>query len=78
MSANVPATGELGLARRLLRSHSPGDRLLATGVDEAELPVRTLQNWEQGRRRSQGPARALLQVAAEHPDALLDLVRKAR
>jgi len=41
------------------------------------ISVRTLQNWEQGRRQPQGPARVLLQVAAEHPDALLDLVRKA-
>ncbi|MDX1428713.1 MAG: helix-turn-helix domain-containing protein [Rhodothermales bacterium] len=41
------------------------------------ISVRTLQNWEQGRRQPQGPARVLLQVAAEHPNALLDLVRKA-
>ncbi len=41
------------------------------------ISVRTLQNWEQGRRQPQGPARVLLQVAAEHPSALLDLVRKA-
>lgn len=41
------------------------------------ISVRTLQNWEQGRRQPRGPARVLLQVAAEHPDALLDLVRKA-
>ena len=41
------------------------------------ISVRTLQNWEQGRRRPQGPAKVLLQVASEHPDALLDLVKKA-
>jgi putative transcriptional regulator len=27
----------------------------------------TLQNWEQGRRRPEGPARALLMVAAHSP-----------
>lgn len=27
----------------------------------------TLQNWEQGRRTPDGPARALLKVAAAHP-----------
>jgi putative transcriptional regulator len=32
----------------------------------------TLRNWEQGRRRPEGPARALLQVAAKHPDAVSD------
>jgi putative transcriptional regulator len=34
------------------------------------VSVATLQNWEQGRRRPVGPARALLQVAAADPDAV--------
>jgi len=41
------------------------------------ISVRTLQNWEQGRRRPHGPARVLLRVAEQHPDAVLDTVRKA-
>ncbi len=41
------------------------------------ISVRTLQNWEQGRRRPHGPARVLLRVAAAHPEALLDSLRKA-
>jgi putative transcriptional regulator len=32
----------------------------------------TLQNWEQGRRRPKGLARALLQVAAKNPKAVLE------
>lgn len=35
----------------------------------------TLQNWEQGRRQPQGPARVLLQVAARHPEAVWDVVK---
>jgi putative transcriptional regulator len=35
----------------------------------------TLQNWEQGRRIPQGPARVLLQVAAKHPEAVWDVVQ---
>jgi putative transcriptional regulator len=31
------------------------------------VSVATLQNWEQGRRRPEGPARALLMVAAHSP-----------
>ena len=31
----------------------------------------TLQNWEQGRRVPEGPAKVLLRVAAAHPEALL-------
>ncbi len=32
---------------------------------------RTLQDWEQGRRRPTGPARSLLRIADRHPEALL-------
>lgn len=35
------------------------------------ISVRTLQNWEQGRREPTGPAVRLLQIAALHPDVLL-------
>ena len=44
------------------------------------ISVATLRNWEQGRRKPEGPARVLLRVAAAHPDALLDIVadKKAR
>lgn len=41
------------------------------------ISVRTLQNWEQGRRRPHGPARVLLRIAEEHPEALLDTLKKA-
>ncbi len=35
------------------------------------VSVATLQNWEQGRRTPEGPARALLKIAAEDPEAVL-------
>lgn len=31
------------------------------------ISVRTLQGWEQGRRRPEGPGLALLRIAARHP-----------
>lgn len=34
------------------------------------VSVATLQNWEQGRRKPEGPARALLQVALHNPEAV--------
>ena len=34
------------------------------------VSVSTLQNWEQGRRQPEGPARALLKVASENPSAV--------
>jgi putative transcriptional regulator len=36
----------------------------------------TLRNWEQGRRSPEGPARALLQVAAKNPKAVVDALWK--
>jgi putative transcriptional regulator len=37
------------------------------------VSVRTLQDWEQGRRAPSGAARTLLLVAAKSPRALLDV-----
>ena len=34
------------------------------------VSVGTLRNWEQGRRRPEGPARALLKVASVNPSAV--------
>lgn len=39
------------------------------------VSVRTLQNWEQGRRDPQGPAERLLNVASRHPVELLDSIQ---
>jgi len=36
------------------------------------VSVRTLQNWEQGRRKPEGPAKALLRIASKNPRAVLD------
>jgi len=37
------------------------------------VSVRTLQEWEQGRRAPSGAARTLLMIAAKNPTALLDV-----
>lgn len=37
------------------------------------VSVRTLQEWEQGRRAPSGAARTLLMVAAKNPQALLEI-----
>lgn len=49
----------------------------AAGVSQAEfarligVPVKTLQNWEQGRTQPTGPARALLKIVAANPKAAI-------
>jgi len=50
-----------------------------TGLSQARfaellgVSVRTLQDWEQGRRAPSGAARTLLMVAAKNPRALLEV-----
>jgi putative transcriptional regulator len=36
------------------------------------ISVKTLRNWEQGRREPSGPAMRLLQIAEKHPEVLID------
>jgi putative transcriptional regulator len=51
------------IRQRLSQSQSEFARMIGVSLS-------TLQNWEQGRRRPEGPARALLKVAAENPEAV--------
>jgi len=41
------------------------------------ISVHTLRNWEQGRRRPEGPAIALLRIAARHPRILRENLESA-
>ena len=54
--------------RKLRRTQS--EFALMIGVS-----VSTLRNWEQGRRSPDGPARALLKVATENPEAIEQALR---
>jgi putative transcriptional regulator len=42
------------------------------------ISVKTLRNWEQGRRAPTGPAKVLLRVADKHPDAILDTIEEEK
>src|ERR1700688_1905914 len=52
-----------------------------TGLSQARfaqllgVSVRTLQDWEQGRRAPSGAARTLLLIAAKSPQALLEVAQ---
>jgi putative transcriptional regulator len=67
---DVPTVDVRALRRRL-------------GLSQAAFAARfgfqpaTLRNWEQGRTRPDGPARVLLAVIAQHPEAVDDALRKA-
>lgn len=51
-----------------------------TGMSQAKfagllgVSVRTLQDWEQGRRSPSGAARTLLLIAAKNPDAIVAVI----
>ena len=53
------------------------------GMTQAEfakaigISVHTLRNWEQGRRKPEGPAVALLRIAARHPRIIRENVESA-
>jgi len=42
------------------------------------VPVETVRNWEQGKRSPRGPARALLRVLEQAPEAAFAILGKAR
>jgi DNA-binding transcriptional regulator YiaG len=41
------------------------------------ISVHTLRNWEQGRRKPEGPALALLRIAARHPGIIRESLASA-
>lgn len=41
------------------------------------ISVHTLRNWEQGRRKPEGPAIALLRIAARHPNIIRESLESA-
>jgi putative transcriptional regulator len=80
----IPAS----LRQRLMRGEfTSGDDVVAlrrfNGLTQAQLAramgisVHTLRNWEQGRRRPEGPAVALLRIAARHPRIIRENLQSA-
>ncbi|MHB8857425.1 MAG: NadS family protein [Bellilinea sp.] len=87
--ASVKEGGQILRGEKEAARVFPYDRLDIKGIREKYnltqeqfaamlgISVRTLRNWEQGRRVPEGPAMVLLRVADLHPQALLDTVRQA-
>lgn len=68
-AADLMATDVRALRGHFKLSQAKFAALLGISID-------TLQNWEQGRREPDGPAKVLLRVAASHPDALLSVTER--
>ena len=57
------------IRERLAMSQTTFARLFGISID-------TLQNWEQGRRQPEGPARMLLRVIDREPEAVRRALRE--
>ena len=68
--------GEVG---RIVTLPKVSETRARVGLSQAEfarllgVSIRTLQEWEQGRRAPSGPARTLLIIAHKNPRALLEV-----
>ena len=69
-----------GGGRRFSAEPSPVAQVrLKAGLTQVEfaaligVSTRTLQEWEQGRRRPSGAAKTLLRIAAKHPEWLKEI-----
>ena len=73
--------------RLMLGRFESGDDVIAlrrfVGLTQAQfsgtmgISVHTLRNWEQGRRHPDGPAIALLRIAARHPRIIRENIKSA-
>ena len=84
MARAIPAK----VRRRIIRGElESGDDVSAlrrfVGLTQAQfaeamgISVHTLRNWEQGRRRPEGPAIGLLRIAARHPRIIRENLKSA-
>ena len=72
--------GEIKLRARTLNEPSPTRTIrkrlkLSQSAFAGLMGVspRTIQDWEQGRRKPQGPAKSLLRVAEQHPEVFIEI-----
>lgn len=76
---SILQTGQtLSFLRRLLRM-MPQEIRKRLNLSQAAfaglmgVSLRTVQDWEQGRRRPSGPAKSLLRIAEQRPDVFMEL-----
>ena len=73
--------GEVGYVHRVAISPIASARI-KTGLSDSEfaellgVSVRTLRDWERGRRAPTGAAKTLITIASKHPEVLQELLEK--
>ena len=71
MLGQIESGGDVAALRRFV-GLSQSQFARAMGIS-----VHTLRNWEQGRRKPEGPAIGLLRIAARHPRIIRENLRSA-
>ena len=71
MSGRFESGDDIAALRRFVRL-TQAEFACAMGIS-----VHTLRNWEQGRRQPEGPAIALLRIAARHPRIIRENIKLA-
>ena len=71
MDGNFQSGSDISALRRFVGLSQPR---FATALG---ISVHTLRNWEQDRRRPEGPALALLRIAARHPRIIRENLERA-
>ena len=73
-------TGEIALRMHEIKQPAPPQEIRARlNLSQAEfaammnVSIRTIQDWEQGRRKPSGPAVALLRIAEQKPEIFIEL-----
>ena len=72
--------GKINLRTRELKEPSP-PKIIRTNLKLSQaafaglmgVSLRTVQDWEQGRRKPSGPAKSLLRIAEQHPEVFMKL-----
>ena len=72
--------GKVSLRTHVLSDPSPPKRIReklrlsqSAFADLMGVSRRTIQDWEQGRRKPQGPAKSLLRIAEQHPEVFTNI-----
>ncbi|SIR63690.1 putative transcriptional regulator [Pseudomonas sp. B10] len=72
-SVSQMKAGKAARLRQVPLSMAAEARAKVGASQSAFAKLRTLQDWEQGRRQPTGAAQTLLRVASQHPEALRNL-----
>ncbi|WP_235040566.1 helix-turn-helix domain-containing protein [Vreelandella profundi] len=70
MKASKSARVSLAAPNEVVEARSKTGLTQLQFAEVLHISARTLQEWEQGRRKPSGPAQALIEIAFRHPEVI--------